>query len=197
VGDAPNLASYVAALAAFAAECAGGPLNVNELRTVLRVLQAVAAASPAAGGVGAGWGLFVPDAQGVLVPSARAVYDDAPWLAGRLRAGGGGATRGGTSWGGGAAAGGAGGGGEDLLSSPLLLAFGSSSSTSSTALTLVHPRLGSAVCVALSIPPLSSRVVEQLSPACQPQPTLGSGGGNGEGGDVATAAAKCPSCRSR
>ena len=161
VAAAPERASYVMALTAYASECAGAPLNVNELRTVLRVLQAIALAMPAMGsGVG---GLYVPDAQGTLVPAVRAVYDDAPWLAGRLRA-----DPTGGAWGAGSI------GGGDLLSAPL-------STTSSPRFTLVHPRLSRATCEALGIPALSSRVEEQLSPACQPQPALGSDRGVGEG----------------
>ena len=147
VEEAPATGHYARALAAYAAESGAAPLNVNELKTVVRVVEAVAsAASTAASGVGSGGSvLWLPDSRGILTPSSRVVYDDNAWLAAQLR----------------------------KAAPPSAGSTAAASSGSALSLTLSHPWLGPSVCSSLGIQPLSSRVEERLSPGQPLMPPKG------------------------
>ena len=84
---APGADAFRAFLTDFAAEVGSAPLCPNELRAVVRILQAYAseASSSSSGGGGGGgdrasssYRLYVPDSAGQLVPSGSAVFADLP-----------------------------------------------------------------------------------------------------------------------
>ncbi|CAN0226515.1 unnamed protein product [Phaeothamnion confervicola] len=84
---APVAADYARLLRELQADCGGARLNPNELGAVLKAASLLAQelqASAEQPGGGGGGELFVPDDRSMLVAREECLFNDAPWLRGRV-----------------------------------------------------------------------------------------------------------------
>jgi hypothetical protein len=79
--QAPTRADYVLLLQELSFECGDDELNINELTTVLNIIQLVADSEEHNDGAHV---VHVPDQRARLVPASQCLFNDSPWIARRI-----------------------------------------------------------------------------------------------------------------